>query len=375
MTAARILDRAHDDHRRVDVVLVDPRPTSGRGVAYSTDNPSHLLNVPARSMSAYPDDPTHLLRWLSKRGQRVAPDAFIPRKTYGRYLDDVLATAQRRATGSTLTRARERAVDISWKPGTCRLRLASGTVVGADAVVLALGHLGVTTAWAPEVLRRSARFITDPWAPDRLATVPDGDLLLVGAGLTMVDVVLSLRAPGVPGAPGAPGALGRAIHAISRTGELPRRHAQTRLPAMEPPELSSPASLTELRAAMAEHVALSLRRYGDWRPAVDSIRPLTQQVWRQLSEVDKAHFLAEDARLWDSLRHRVPPRSADVIDEERQAGRLVFHTGRVLDAVESGDRVRVTLSDGSAVAVAAIVNCTGPSVDPQASHVIRWSGR
>src|SRR5512144_1843661 len=65
----------------------------GRGVAYSTGNPSHLLNVRVANMSAYPDDPEHFLRWLGARDDLTAPfrappasgHAFAPRGLYGGY--------------------------------------------------------------------------------------------------------------------------------------------------------------------------------------------------------------------------------------------------------------------------------------------------
>ena len=52
MTAAQILRRAHQAGLPIKVVLVERRGTVGEGVAYSTRESSHLLNVPAGSMSA-----------------------------------------------------------------------------------------------------------------------------------------------------------------------------------------------------------------------------------------------------------------------------------------------------------------------------------
>jgi uncharacterized NAD(P)/FAD-binding protein YdhS len=54
LAATALLERSD-----ADVIVVEPRPRLGRGVAYSTPDPQHRLNVPAGSMSAYPDDPDH----------------------------------------------------------------------------------------------------------------------------------------------------------------------------------------------------------------------------------------------------------------------------------------------------------------------------
>ena len=58
--------------------LMERRGDFGRGVAYSTGNDAHLLNVRVFNMSAYPDDPKHFLRWLWARDD--------PRFRHKRYL-------------------------------------------------------------------------------------------------------------------------------------------------------------------------------------------------------------------------------------------------------------------------------------------------
>ncbi len=48
------------------VILIERLPERvGRGVAYSTKESNHLLNVRASNMSAFPDDPDHFVTWLS----------------------------------------------------------------------------------------------------------------------------------------------------------------------------------------------------------------------------------------------------------------------------------------------------------------------
>ncbi len=357
LTAARLLEAAERLEQRVRVLVVDPVQCAGRGVAFSTPWREHLLNVRATDMSAYPEDPDHLLRWLADNDEPVDPAAFIPRRTYGRYLGDVLDRAARKAGTASFTRLKERAVDVEYDGDHCWVTVQSGTRCQADGVVLALGHLGVNVSWMPPALRTSPRFIADPWGQHGIAAVPAGDVLIVGTGLTMVDTVLALRGSR------------RRIHVVSRTGLMPRRHAAGPLPTMAVPDFPARPTLLDLRLGMQAQVARARREYGDWRPAVDSVRPLIQQLWRGLTATDQAMFLASDARLWDSLRHRVPPESADVVDAERVAGRLIEHTGRVVDANDrSGEAVAVTLTDGSQLVVSAIVNCTGPSIDPTTSE-------
>ena len=88
LTAAALV-RASEDTR---VVILEPREDLGRGVAYSTDCPEHLLNVPAASLSAFSDRPDDFVRWLRASG--LGPfdtRAFVARSLYGSYLNDIAA--------------------------------------------------------------------------------------------------------------------------------------------------------------------------------------------------------------------------------------------------------------------------------------------
>lgn len=337
------------------VSLIESRPQAGRGVAYSTCDPRHLLNVPAFRMSAYPEDGDHFLRWLDAQGHRVEAYSFVPRRWYGEYLVSVLHEAECRAKMATLHRIQGRVSDIELRDDRCQVRLDSGDDIAGDVVVLAVGHLGVDTSWAPDALVESDRFVADPWAPGSLDRVPDdADVLIVGTGLTMVDTFLGLQRPG------------RVVHAISRHGRLPVRHAGELLPNMEAPEFASASpSLAELREVMERHCKKAMARYGDWRPAIDSVREITAKLWAGLCEADRAEFVALDARSWDAVRHRMPSSSADAVENARARGTLVTHQARVVGATPVGDGLEVVLSNDEVLRVGAVVNCTGPCDRPE----------
>ena len=195
----------------------------------------HLLNVPAGGMSALPDQPGHLVDWLRAHGHPDAtPADFVPRADYGSYLQDTLAEALRGAPAVTLEHRCQRVRHARPVPGGVHLALADGSVLTADAMVLAPGIFAPGTAWAPDALATSDRFVADPWAPGALdaARHVDGDVLLVGTGLTMVDVALTLARPG------------RTLHAVSRRGRVPAAHTTK----AKPP---APAPSAQLAAVAA----------------------------------------------------------------------------------------------------------------------------
>jgi uncharacterized NAD(P)/FAD-binding protein YdhS len=351
MTAIRLLQ--HGSRVPVRILLVDPAPAVGRGVAYGTGDRRHRLNVPAGRMSADPNQPLDFVAWLAlSPGRSAGPDDYVPRAAFGSYLADCLARAEQPGGAAALTRVHARVTELCGDQAGARLRLDSGMAVDVDAAVLALGVFAPGCGWAPEVLRRAAEFVADPWAPAALAAVPEApDVLLVGTGLTMIDVALSLDRPH------------RVLHAVSRHGLLPQVHARTPATPISAPDLAGPTNLRSVRAAVVRQVATAQRRTGDWRCAVDGLRPFVATWWISLPAADRIRFLQEDRRIWDTHRHRMPTDTAADIATMRAHRRLVVHTGEITEIFRSGSGLCARLSSGISLRVGAVVNCTGAQED------------
>jgi uncharacterized NAD(P)/FAD-binding protein YdhS len=357
LTASHLLTSLSPRYR---VALVDPAPTSGRGPAYSTSDERHLLNVPASGMSAFPRDPEHFFRWVrNHHDPQAQPQDFVPRQVYGDYVQGLLQTASEYPGNARLERREESVTGIDRRGQSFVVRLSSGQSLVARAVVLATGA-SAGTDWAPPGLRDSDLLVADPWTED----LPHGDLLLVGTGLTMVDVLISADRPG------------RTLHTVSRRDQVPEAHRMPTTPAVPPPPgITRVGSLEELDRVVRHHVERTVAETGDWRAAIDGLRPVTAQLWQGLCEEDKRRFLAEHARTWDVRRHRMPPVTARRLAKIAESGRLVRHTGTVESARPHGSGLAVTLTDGRRIEVAGVVNCTGPagslSKDPLLSSLAR----
>ncbi len=92
------------------IVLFERAGRLGRGAAYGTNLPCHLLNVPAARMSAFPDAPADFTDWLSRVGMEpscAATDTglFAPRAVYGDYIDSLARAALR--SGRLIPRLRD----------------------------------------------------------------------------------------------------------------------------------------------------------------------------------------------------------------------------------------------------------------------------
>jgi uncharacterized NAD(P)/FAD-binding protein YdhS/tetratricopeptide (TPR) repeat protein len=353
LTAAQLTVQATAAGLPLEIVLIDPRPETGQGVAYSTTDARHRLNVSAGRISAWPDRPDHFLQWLSVHAAEDAePATFAPRMLYGRYLRDVLGEALATADGLVrLVRVDGLVTGLVPLGRRWRVRVGRDQTRYVDSVVLAVGSGAPDDRWAPPELLRSQRFVVDPWAPGALAAVAetDGDVLLVGTGLTMVDVALVVARPG------------RTVRAVSRNGLLPAAHRDQLVDPVPLPELpEGELTLAALTGAVQAHVARTTQARGDWRPAIDGLRPLNSLLWQRLSLADRQRFVETEARSWEVRRHRMAAPVARDIARLRQAGDLRVSAGQVTAVQERGDRLDVTLADGRTLTVGAVVNCTGP---------------
>lgn len=350
---------------RLDLVVVDPAPRVGTGTAFGTWEEDHLLNVPAAGMSALPEDPGHFVAWRRRTSPATAhPYEFVPRREWARYLEEVLRGALAEHAGEiTLTHHPRRAVALDpADAGTdgAVVTLDDGTRLHGDAVVLGTGLPAPATDWAPAALRASPFFVPDPWAPGALDVVRrdrsgPADVLLVGTGLTAVDVALTTLREARPD---------RTLHATSRSGRLPHRHAPSMLPPVIPDVSDWGHDLDSLRGHVHLHLEQARADGGDWRAAVDGLRFRLSALWQRLDEESRKGFLAHDAAGWNRLRHRMSPTSHRRVDDLLATGTLTLGAGRVLDAAPlAGGGLRVHLSDGDVREVGWVVNCTGPRLD------------
>ena len=330
--AAAHLLQAADEHRPVDVRVLEQAAGVGPGLAYRTRHPLHLLNNYAGRLSALADDPDHLLRWCATQGYSAEPTTFLPRVTYGRYLGDVLEHLEVPA-GSVLRRTRGTVSDVRRDPDGFRVQLSCGWSVEADAVVLALGNPPPRRQPAWECLGES--YSPDPWDPGLTERVAGArEVLVVGTGLTMIDVVAQLHAA-VPSA---------RFTAISRHGLLPEVHRRTP-PRVHDTFAPGPAALAEVAARISEQVEQRRRSGGDWRDVVDSVRARANDLWRGFTDDEQEEFVATLARQWEISRHRMAPEIADHLARLQSSGVLRIATPEEIDG-EDFDHV---------------VNCTGPA--------------
>lgn len=353
MAAERLLGALPPDR---PVLLYERSRPFGLGLAYTTANPDHLLNLRATQMSADPDRQDDFAEWLARapfdaperKGIRVTEaGTFASRGVYGRYLaarwERVVAGA-----GDRLQAIHAEIVDVERAPEGFVLHDGDGTTRRVAGLVLAMGNL-------PGPVVAASRYRRDPWRPDTFGSLdPDRDVLVIGTGLTMMDSVATLRHAGFAGR----------IVAVSRRGLLPKPHAP--VAAGHRPSLTPEirASARKLFGAVRHAVASAEAAGADWRGVIDALRPVTDELWTGLPPTEQARVLRHIRPYWDVHRHRTAPPAAEAIAAEIRRGQLVVRAARIVALSDTPEHAVVTIRprgtrDRETIAAQAILDATG----------------
>jgi uncharacterized NAD(P)/FAD-binding protein YdhS len=349
------------------VAVFDPDSRLGRGLAYSTRNPRHLLNVRASNMSALPEQPDHFIEWLAGPGGRPAAeslglsrrwdgDDYVPRSLYALYLDSLCqeAFAMARAKGIILDHFRINLVGIAKEETPHCIFAEDGRRIRAQVCVLATGNL------AAREVAAHPRVIRDVWAFDfsRMKGFA-GEVAIIGTGLTMVDVVIALRDAGYKGR----------IKAVSRNGKLPHVHEAS----VKGGEYGSAAamlagsscSLVTLMAQFRREAKICAADGMSWQRVYDCWRPHSQGLWEGLSGTDKSKFFKRLGTLWNIHRHRMAPEIGDFVRAQKAEGVLKIISGAA--TIKPGDTDIEVNAGNETLIVPIVFDCRGPCYDVRKS--------
>lgn len=353
----------------IAIDVVEPRVELGAGLAYGSAGADHRINVPSDRMDVFREDPAHFTRWLRETGayerdaEALTGDAhhYSRRDDFGRYVtalvretNDAPASAARirhvRASAQGIARAAE---------GGYLVTLDDGTEPAFDAVVVTVSHAAPAFPWAvSDPVAAHAGLIRDPWRAGALDGISsDATVVIAGTGLTMCDMVVSLRRQGHRGR----------ILAISRRALLPRVHTGFTdgfdLLRGEPLPRTGLALLRLVRRRVddAEREGLG------WRAALDATRRSLPAIWAGLPIAQRAHVVRRLRAWWDVHRFRMAPQVSALIEAGRAEGWLDVQAGRLRGVDEAGDALAVQWSDRAGAPHVercdAFINCIGPDSD------------
>ena len=365
----------------------------GEGVAYGTKDAIHLLNVCAERMGAFVGKPKHFYEWLGSEAGKIAlsdlwpnhevtGDSYVPRIIYGAYIKHIVQEALEEARTKQIVvniHAASVADAQLHNPDTQQLTLyyheaGKAHELEVDAAVLAIGNLPPRShGFQTGLMVGKGNYIDDVWntAPEHIfpnhvnELSADSELVIVGTGLTMVDTVLTLKARGYKGR----------ITAISRKGTIPNVHVHSKAyPAWEwvhSPQYA-PRTALGLLARLKQEVSKAASAGYSWQSVVDSLRPVTQTLWKQLDVGEKRKFLSRLSTFWNIHRHRMSSEIHNEIRSLEQSGTLriiagkIYYIGSDKDGITVAYRKRGT-NRVETIRPTLVLNCTGPEYDIAAS--------
>lgn len=340
------------------VTIIEPRPVLGAGVAYSSPDPAHRVNVPAIRLLVAPGEPGAFHDWLETSGAlRDDPEAQLPdgrryprRSVFGRYVQQRLMQAVDAPGAPAFAHLRATAEAVERQGQGFRVVLDDGRIAHADILVLAVSHPRPSVLSVLRPLSAAEKFFPNPWEAQIAQKIgPRDRVLMIGTALSTADCIATLDAAGHAGD----------ILAISRRGLVSR---ERRLTANEPfgdftaaPSRSCVALLRTVRAALLEAPC--------WEVVIETLRNQGQAIWAALPTPEKRRFLRHLRPYWDVHRYQLAPQLGAVMARRAKAGTLQIRAARILAAGREGEKFRVTLQcRGRAEAedFDAIINCTGP---------------
>jgi uncharacterized NAD(P)/FAD-binding protein YdhS len=349
----------------LNIYLVEHRNKLGEGIAYGTRSNHHLLNVPAGKMSAFVDQHDNFLQWLNINypNQLITSDTFVTRRFYSEYLRSILQDAQQNArAGVLLYPVLDKAIAIDKTPRNLIITLKSGEQLSVDQSVLALGNFPPQNpSISNPLFYQSSRYVPWAWSEPQLPLISTHEpLLLIGSGLTAIDIIATLKEQNHQGK----------IYVISRRGLFPQPHAKVEpFPPFLTPE-SAPKTTRELVHKIREAIDNAAQKGYNWRAVIDSLRVETQSIWNHLPLPEQARFLRHVQPYWEVLRHRIAPHIYQQIQELLNNQQVIFYAGRILEYSEKPDHVDVIIRQRRHqellnLRVSLVINCTNSVGDYQ----------
>ncbi|TGT74812.1 FAD-dependent oxidoreductase [bacterium M00.F.Ca.ET.159.01.1.1] len=343
------------------ITVIEPRPFLGGGLAYSSEEPSHRVNVPASRMSLPPDEPEHFSRWLAHDGEAERDpvavwrngDIFPRRRVFGRYVAEHLAPYVE--TGA-ICHVRDHASAVKCD-GDGWIVTTSNQQIAADMVVLAMTHPSPGVPAALAAIADAEGFVADVYSGNALGSIaPEASVLIVGSGLTSADTVAELDRRGHRGR----------ILAVSRHGLRPRGHPLVR---GEPfgdftsgPATTSLALLERVRSTLAAAETGGV----NWQSVFDQLRLQGPLLWSALSPDERTRLVRRLRAFWDVHRFRIAPQVEAVLDRRRAEGTFDNIAASLVASNDDGDGLAVTLRrrgqrQFETMHFDAVINTTGPA--------------
>lgn len=392
----RLLQSPHGLNK---ITVISQDKNIGYGLAYSTTEDAHILNIPAAAMSL----PGELGfdEWLvlncHYQNAQDAEQRYVARHLYGKYLNDIFQRCIIKASslGIPLVTHFDEVIHLSMDGNNgFQLICHLGEIIYGDVVILCVGH---TESSGFSELANEKNYFQSPWpfADIKRAIAPHQSVAVIGTRLSAIDVILGLKANRHLGP----------LYSVSRSGRLPRVKSHYQAYSLQVLTVKAIQSLVQQQGnfiAIEQVIALFCQELSlayntpiqhlhvpihnahiwlqreitkttnssrVWQDVLEAVYAIMPEIWDLLSHDTKAIFLNDYFTEW--MIHV----SAFPIDNARRILSLL-HTGELsikkgLQTIQkTGDHFRVSYESAEPFTVNAIINASG-----SARHIINAKSR
>ena len=336
-------------------VLVDifePKSELSGGLAYTSNDESLILNVPAANMGFSPSDVKSFESWLDQaspeqRTQKNYP--YVPRAQFKAYLNSLIETLPK----NSWQHLRESVNSLAFVGGQWEIHTDAGTTARYDFVIVATGYISRTDHRPLKMdSAGSSDLILDP-NQDTLQNIKnESEVAIIGSGLSAFDHWRALRSKGFNGK----------VTMISRHGLTPMPHHSALANHATSQHVRLP-KLIEMSPIEILRVLRSLESTGTigWLQIADQVRQQGRAIWSIWSQAERAQFGRHLRYRWEILRHRLPPNVHAEWLAEVEAGIAVARSGRIIETTQVGNKIRIRMNSGE-IEADAVLMATGAKI-------------
>ncbi|MFN6091913.1 MAG: FAD/NAD(P)-binding protein, partial [Bacteroidota bacterium] len=349
----------------LSIALINAGYPIGKGIAYSTKNNNHLLNVRVSRMSAFTSDANHFTNWIlskpeySEYHHENLGEQFVPRKMYGDYLNELYQSLLDSSKDNIqFDLINNEVIDIIREEGVFQIKLKNNESLKGKKVVLCTGNQPPISLPGITNLKHSSKVFINPWDERAVEKInPAQPVFIVGAGLTMVDTVISLIDQGFK----------NKIIVVSKHGAIPMAHPVTRV-SVPHPEKAPASDIHEIYSELKSKIRSAIDHTEWHEPVLEAVRPFTQKIWQELPIEQKNRFLRHINHRWTKLRHRLPNEVYEFIQSLIDSNQIELYAGK-LEVIEENDNdLTIRFFDKSTESsitknAQRIINCIGPEGD------------
>jgi len=390
-------------HKTTKIQLIEKSKEIGLGLAFSTDQPGHLLNTQADLMGIHSFEPDHFSTWLKTHRESVKQEvkgtdsldeSYTTRRLYGNYIQEQFNhyTVEAKEVGLKVDIIQDEAVDLNYAENQWEIRLHAGSITHADHVVLVPGTPKPNNF--PELDKRDSYF-GFPWPSKPIIEgIPKkADVAVLGSSLSAIDAIMTLTDNGHEGK----------IKLYSLDGLMPRVQPIDESPYKR--EFLTLANIHKIRRTkwrqptiielfrlFQQEVEHYSKKSIDWRATerkgisasklldediriaeaggdafiniLYDLRYETSQIWDWLSTDEKQKFKQWLGPYWTVTRYGMPLVNAKRLSGLFESGKLAVNSP--MHEVTYDDKKHMFIlkyGKGEEAESEYLINATGPSTD------------